>query len=50
MVDEIFNNTEAKMIKALEHCMHELSQIRTGRASSNVLDNIKVDYYGTPTP
>tara|TARA_Y100000996_G_scaffold243793_1_gene191729 strand:- start:59 stop:610 length:552 start_codon:yes stop_codon:yes gene_type:complete len=50
MVDEIFNNTESKMIKALEYCAHELSQIRTGRASTNVLDNIKVDYYGTPTP
>tara|TARA_B100000579_G_scaffold437774_1_gene468934 strand:- start:2188 stop:2739 length:552 start_codon:yes stop_codon:yes gene_type:complete len=50
MIDEIFNNTESKMVKALEYCIHELSQIRTGRASTNVLDNIKVDYYGTPTP
>ncbi len=50
MVDQIFNETKFKMIKAIEYCMHELSQIRTGRASTNILDNIKVDYYGTPTP
>ena len=48
--DEIYNNAKAKMIKAVEYCGHELSQIRTGRASTNILDNIKVDYYGTPTP
>ena len=50
MVNEIYNTAESKMIKALEYCGHELSQIRTGRASTNILDNIKVDYYGTPTP
>ena len=48
MVDEIFNNGKQRMIKALEHCSYEVSQIRTGRASTNILDNIKVDYYGTP--
>ena len=48
--DEIYNNAKAKMIKAVEYCGQELSQIRTGRASTNILDNIKVDYYGTPTP
>ena len=50
MVDEIFNSSKERMIKASEYCAHELSQIRTGRASTNILDNIKVDYYGTPTP
>jgi len=50
MVNEIFNDAKSRMIKAIEHCMHEVSQIRTGRASTNVLDNIKVDYYGVPTP
>tara|TARA_Y100001970_G_scaffold134911_2_gene166039 strand:+ start:29202 stop:29753 length:552 start_codon:yes stop_codon:yes gene_type:complete len=50
MVDQIFNDAKNKMIKAVEYCMNELSQIRTGRASTNILDNIKVDYYGTPTP
>ena len=50
MVNQIFNDAKSKMIKAIEYCMNELSQIRTGRASTNILDNIKVDYYGTPTP
>ena len=50
MVDEIFESTELKMIKAIEHCAGELSQIRTGRASTNILDNIKVDYYGSLSP
>ena len=50
MVNEIFNDAKSRMIKAIEHCMHEVSQIRTGRASTNILDNIKVDYYGVPTP
>ena len=49
MVDEIFNNGKSRMTKALEHCSYEISQIRTGRASTNILDNIKVDYYGTPS-
>ena len=40
MVDQIFNDAKNKMIKAVEYCMNELSQIRTGRASTNILDNI----------
>ena len=32
------------------YCGHELSQIRTGRASTTLLENLKVDYYGVPTP
>jgi ribosome recycling factor len=50
MVDEIFNDAKIRMDKAIEHCMQEVSQIRTGRASANLLDKIKVDYYGVPTP
>ena len=50
MVDEIFNDAKIRMDKAIEHCMQEVSQIRTGRASPNLLDKIKVDYYGVPTP
>ena len=50
MVNEIFNDAKSRMVKAIEHFMHEISQIRTGRASTNLLDNIKVDYYGVPTP
>ena len=50
MVDEIFSDAKSRMEKAIEHCMQEVSQIRTGRASANLLDKIKVDYYGVPTP
>ena len=38
------------MEKALADLQHEMSGIRTGRASINLFDPIKVDYYGTPTP
>lgn len=36
--------------KALDALAHELASIRTGRASIAILDHVKVDYYGTPTP
>ena len=39
-----------KMDAAMEHLKRELGGLRTGRASLALLDNIKVDYYGTPTP
>src|SRR4029078_4517382 len=39
-----------RMEKAVEDLRKELSTIRTGRASISILDNIQVDYYGTPTP
>jgi ribosome recycling factor len=39
-----------RMEAALEHFKHELAGLRTGRASLALLDNVKVDYYGTPTP
>ncbi len=39
-----------RMEKAIEDIRKELSSIRTGRASISILDNIQVDYYGTPTP
>ncbi len=43
---------EAKemMDKALKHLGSELLKIRAGKASPNMLDSVKVDYYGTPTP
>jgi ribosome recycling factor len=39
-----------RMEKAIEDIRKELSSIRTGRASISILDNVHVDYYGTPTP
>ena len=41
---------EGKMEKSLEVLQEEYSSIRAGRANPHVLDKIKVDYYGTPTP
>lgn len=38
------------MEKALEALRHDLSKMRTGRASLSILDGVRVDYYGTPTP
>tara|TARA_B100000029_G_scaffold453159_1_gene478765 strand:- start:315 stop:833 length:519 start_codon:yes stop_codon:yes gene_type:complete len=38
------------MEKTIEHYKKELSSIRTGRASGDILNPIKVDYYGSPTP
>ena len=41
---------EDKMNKSLEVLLSEFSTIRAGRANPHVLDKIRVDYYGTPTP
>jgi ribosome recycling factor len=41
---------KSKMEKALSDLQHEMASIRTGRASVSILDQIRVDYYGTPTP
>jgi ribosome recycling factor len=49
-VRDDLNQAKARMTKALEDCRHELAGIRTGRASVAMLDPIRVDYYGTPTP
>ncbi|HUO09672.1 MAG TPA: ribosome recycling factor [Phycisphaerae bacterium] len=48
-MDEILFEAEESMEKALEHLKHELSGLRTGRASVSLVDRVKVDYYGTPT-
>ena len=41
--------TKDKMAKAVEHVRHEMGNVRTGRASSALLEPLLVDYYGTPT-
>jgi ribosome recycling factor len=42
--------SESKMEKAVEVLHDELKTVRTGRASTGLVENIKVEYYGTPTP
>lgn len=47
---EILNEMNDAMLKALSHLETELSKIRAGKASPQMLDNVHVDYYGTSTP
>jgi len=49
MINDIFVDIKDRMTKAVDHYRQEVSTVRTGRASSNILDLIKVDYYGTMT-
>ncbi len=47
---EAVKTTKAHMDKAVEVLRDELKTVRTGRASLGLLDGVRVDYYGTPTP
>ena len=46
----VFKDVESKMSGALDALGREFAAVRTGRASANLLDGIRVDYYSTPTP
>jgi ribosome recycling factor len=48
--NEIVSESESKMKKAVEFLQDELKVVRTGQASTGPVENLKVDYYGTPTP
>jgi ribosome recycling factor len=50
MLKEISEDTKRRMDKSMEVLQKELASVRTGRASLSLLDHIRVDYYGTPTP
>ncbi|MGD9135145.1 MAG: ribosome recycling factor [Desulfobacterales bacterium] len=50
MIDSIYDETRESMGKSVTALRNELKRVRTGRASLSILDGIKVDYYGTPTP
>jgi ribosome recycling factor len=50
MIDDITKDAEDGMKKAVDSFKRDLQKIRTGRANASMLDGIKVDYYGTPTP
>ena len=50
MLDQVYNEMKSQMQKTIIHYKDELVKIRTGRASSTMLDSISVDYYGTPQP
>jgi ribosome recycling factor len=50
MIEETLQETRTSIGKAHEALRRELSRVRTGRATPELLDSIRVDYYGTPTP
>ena len=50
MINELFSSTKERMNKVIDHYSSEISVIRTGRATTSMLDSIKIDYYGSPTP
>lgn len=50
MIDDILSELKSDIAKAHEALKKSLSKLRTGRANADILDGIRVDYWGTPTP
>jgi len=50
MLDDIKRDSQARMGKSVEALRHELSHLRTGRASTALVENIRVNYYGQDVP
>ncbi len=50
MADDVFADADRRMKHAVEALQRELSTIRTGRASPALVEQLHVEYYGTPTP
>ena len=50
MIPDVLADAKNRMHKAIEATKHEFASLRTGRASPALLEQIRVDYYGTPTP
>jgi ribosome recycling factor len=50
MLNEIYNACEEQMQGSVEHMQRDFKTLRTGKVTTSVLDNVKIDYYGTPTP
>lgn len=50
MSNDIKQDAETRMHKAVESLRHEMSKIRTGRATPAILDHVRVEYYGNMTP
>src|SRR6478736_4769542 len=49
-VKDVENGAKARMDKSIADMQHTIAGIRTGRASVSIFDNLRVDYYGSPTP
>ena len=50
MTNEIFDQTSENMDKSIEALKRDFATLRTGKVTTTIVDNIKVDYYGNPTP
>jgi ribosome recycling factor len=50
LIELVVEDAKEKMAKAIEHLRHEFASVRTGRASSALVEGLVVDYYGNPTP
>jgi ribosome recycling factor len=50
MVNDVLKELQGNLDKGIETLKKDLGKVRTGRASVSILDGIRVDYYGTPTP
>ncbi len=50
VADDILKDLHDRIAKTLDDLKRELSNVRTGRANLHLLDGVRVDYYGTPTP
>lgn len=50
MINKVIKKTEKRMENILEEKKQDFDSIRTGRARPSLVENIKADYYGTPTP
>ncbi|SFV63302.1 Ribosome recycling factor [hydrothermal vent metagenome] len=49
MINAIFDDTKEHMQKSINALKRDFSTLRTGKVTTNIVDHIKVDYYGTPT-
>lgn len=50
MTEDVFNDLKDRIAKTLEELKRDLTTVRTGRANAAILDAVRIDYYGTPTP
>ena len=50
MINDIKQDSEKRMKKAVDSLEHEMTKIRTGRANASLLDHVQVDYYGNASP
>ena len=49
MLEEIYSECESKMKSGIDHMMRDFKTLRSGKVTISVLDNVKIDYYGTMT-